>query len=162
MRTNLFSIPDSKLIRFSSEGLSKQRTYRLPDADSQLAGDVLSSTSETNLTGILVGNGSVISAITTSASIANILSDETGSGALVFANTPTLVTPVIGTASSTRILNADGTTALPSYSFTSDPNTGIIARAAIITDPVGTVIAKELDVPETAWVTLNDLIDNNP
>lgn len=118
MRTNLFTLSNSKLIKFSSEGLSKQRTYRLPDADAQLAGDVVSATSETNLTGILSGNGSVISAITTS------------SGALVFANTPTLVTPIIGTASSTRILNGDGTTAAPAYSFTSDPDTGIISSAA--------------------------------
>lgn len=38
-------------------------------------------------------------AATTSAQLAGVISDETGTGALVFANTPTLVTPVVGTAS---------------------------------------------------------------
>lgn len=39
----------------------------------------------------------------TSAQLAGIVSDETGSGALVFANTPTLVTPVLGVATATSI-----------------------------------------------------------
>lgn len=42
-------------------------------------------------------------ASTTSSELAGVISDETGTGALVFANTPTLVTPVIGAASATSI-----------------------------------------------------------
>ena len=42
-------------------------------------------------------------AATTSAELAGVVSDETGSGALVFANTPTLVTPVLGVATATSI-----------------------------------------------------------
>jgi hypothetical protein len=42
-------------------------------------------------------------AATTSAELAGVISDETGSGALVFANTPTLVTPVLGVATATSI-----------------------------------------------------------
>jgi hypothetical protein len=42
-------------------------------------------------------------AATTSAELAGVISDETGTGALVFANTPTLVTPVLGVASATSI-----------------------------------------------------------
>jgi hypothetical protein len=38
-----------------------------------------------------------------SANLATAVTDETGSGALVFANTPTLVTPVLGVASATSI-----------------------------------------------------------
>ena len=37
---------------------------------------------------------------TTSAELASIISDETGSGALVFATSPTLVTPILGTPTS--------------------------------------------------------------
>jgi hypothetical protein len=50
-------------------------------------------------------------ASTTSAQLAGVISDETGSGALVFANTPTLVTPVLGTPTSGNLSNctADGT-----------------------------------------------------
>jgi hypothetical protein len=46
-------------------------------------------------------------AATTSAELAGVISDETGTGALVFANTPTLVTPVLGVATATSI---NGTT----------------------------------------------------
>lgn len=46
-----------------------------------------------------------------SANLASAVTDETGSGALVFANTPTLVTPVLGTPTSGTLSNCtvDGT-----------------------------------------------------
>lgn len=49
-----------------------------------------------------------------SANLASAVTDETGSGALVFANTPTLVTPVLGTPTSGNLSNctADGTNAV--------------------------------------------------
>jgi hypothetical protein len=47
-------------------------------------------------------------AATTSAELAGVISDETGSGALVFANSPTLVTPDIGTPSAGTLTNATG------------------------------------------------------
>ena len=51
-------------------------------------------------------------AATTSAQLAGVLSDETGSGAAVFATSPTLVTPNIGVASATSVngLTITGTT----------------------------------------------------
>lgn len=42
-------------------------------------------------------------AATTSAQLAGVISDETGSGVLVFATSPTLVTPTLGVASATTI-----------------------------------------------------------
>jgi hypothetical protein len=42
-------------------------------------------------------------ATSTSADLAGIISDETGSGVLVFATTPTLVTPILGVATATTI-----------------------------------------------------------
>ena len=47
-------------------------------------------------------------AATTSAELAGVISDETGTGALVFANTPTLVTPVLGTPTSGTLTNCTG------------------------------------------------------
>lgn len=49
-----------------------------------------------------------------SANLATAVTDETGSGALVFANTPTLVTPVLGTPTSGNLSNctADGTSSV--------------------------------------------------
>lgn len=44
-------------------------------------------------------------AATTSAQLAGVISDETGTGALVFANSPTLVTPALGTPASGNLAN---------------------------------------------------------
>lgn len=43
-----------------------------------------------------------------SANLASAVTDETGTGALVFANSPTLVTPALGTPSSATLTNATG------------------------------------------------------
>ena len=51
----------------------------------------------------LVANPLSQFAATTSLQLKGVISDETGSGALVFANTPTLVTPVLGAATATSI-----------------------------------------------------------
>jgi len=48
-----------------------------------------------------------VHAATTSSELAGVISDETGSGALVFATSPTLVTPVLGAATATSV---NGTT----------------------------------------------------
>ena len=47
-------------------------------------------------------------ASTTSSQLATLISDETGSGALVFATSPTLVTPVLGIPQSGTLTNATG------------------------------------------------------
>jgi hypothetical protein len=46
--------------------------------------------------------------ITTSAGLAGVITDETGSGALVFATSPTLVTPNLGTPTALTLTNATG------------------------------------------------------
>ena len=45
---------------------------------------------------------------TTSAELAGVISDETGTGALVFSNSPTLVSPTLGTPASGTLTNATG------------------------------------------------------
>ena len=50
-------------------------------------------------------------AATTSAELAGVISDETGSGLLVFGTSPTLVTPALGTPSAVVLTNASGTAA---------------------------------------------------
>lgn len=47
-------------------------------------------------------------AATTSAQLAGVLSDETGTGSAVFSDSPTLVTPALGTPSSATLTNATG------------------------------------------------------
>ena len=63
----------------------------------------------------LTNNKLNVFAATSSSELAGIISDETGTGALVFANTPTLVTPNIGAATGTSLvlsgdLTVNGTT----------------------------------------------------
>ena len=70
----------------------------------------------TNLTGLPISTG--VSGLGTgvatflgtpsSANLASAITDETGSGALVFANSPTLVTPALGTPASGVLTNATG------------------------------------------------------
>lgn len=58
----------------------------------------------------LARSGNVTTITTsTSAQLASIISDETGSGNLVFATSPTLVTPNLGTPSAVVLTNASGT-----------------------------------------------------
>jgi hypothetical protein len=76
----------------------------------------------TNCTGLPVGTGvsglgtniATFLATPSSANLAAALTDETGSGANVFATSPTLVTPVLGTPTSGNLSNctADGTDAV--------------------------------------------------
>jgi hypothetical protein len=56
----------------------------------------------------LVGNPLSQFAATTSSQLAGVMSDETGSGALVFATSPTLVTPALGTPASGVLTNCTG------------------------------------------------------
>ena len=63
-------------------------------------------TTNANLTGAVtsVGNASSLGSFT-SAQLATALTDETGSGANVFATSPTLVTPILGTPTSGTLTN---------------------------------------------------------
>jgi hypothetical protein len=60
--------------------------------------------------------------VATSAQLASAVTDETGSVALVFANSPTLVTPALGTPSSATLTNATG---LPVSTGISGLGTGV-------------------------------------
>ena len=66
-----------------------------------------------NTTGtvVLTGDNLSVFAATTSAQLAGVISDETGSGALVFANSPTLIIPELGTPASGVLTNCTGTAA---------------------------------------------------
>lgn len=83
-------------------------------------------------------------AATTSAQLAGVISDETGSGSLVFATSPTLTTPILGTPTSATLTNATG---LPISTGVSGLGTGVATflatpssanLAAAVTDETGT------------------------
>ena len=77
---------------------------------------------------VYTSNNLSVFAATTSAQLAGVISDETGSGALVFANSPTLVTPTLGAATATSITGSSG-------SFTIAPASG---NNSINLQPTGT------------------------
>lgn len=90
-----------------------------------------SSGTLTNATGLPVSTGisglgtgvATFLATPSSTNLISAITDETGTGALVFANTPTLVTPVLGTPTSGNLSNctADGTNGV---GFRSIPSAG--------------------------------------
>ena len=71
-----------------------------------LTGNASTVTTNANLTGHItsVGNAAVLGSFT-SAQLLAALTDETGTGANVFANTPTLVAPLLGTPTSGNLAN---------------------------------------------------------
>ena len=101
------------------------------------AGQVL----KVNSGGTALEWGSAGPSFTDSAGLASIISDETGTGSLVFANTPTLITPNIGVATATSI---NGTTIPSSVTLTKTSDklsvfasTTSAELASIITDETG-------------------------
>lgn len=89
-----------------------------------------STTTMTNKTINLTSN----TLVATSAQMAAAVTDETGSGALVFATSPTLVTPVLGTPTSGNLSNCtvDGTDAV---GFRNIPiNSNSAAYTAVLAD----------------------------
>ena len=70
-------------------------------------------------------NVTTVLATPSSANLANAITDETGTGALVFATSPTLVTPALGTPSSATLTNATGL-----------PATGVVGTAAVIANTI--------------------------
>jgi len=101
-------------------------------------------TTNANLTGAVtsVGNATSLGSFT-SAQLATALTDETGSGSNVFATSPTLVTPILGTPTSATLTNATG---LPISTGVSGLGTGVATflatpssanLAAALTDETG-------------------------
>jgi hypothetical protein len=94
----------------------------------------------------VTGTGLGQFAATTSAELASVISNETGTGALVFANTPTFISPLLGTPTSGVLTNATGypVASLANLgtgvaTFLTTPSSANLAAA--ITDETGTGLA---------------------
>lgn len=111
---------------------------------------------------------------TTSANLLAAISDETGTGALVFATTPTLVTPILGTPTSGVITNCTGSPTLTapvlgaatgtSVVLTGDVTTGSVAQfhktSVNLTNGAGVGAGTLLTAPAagnpTKWIGIDD------
>jgi hypothetical protein len=87
-----------------------------------------------------------------SANLAAAVTDETGSGSLVFSNSPTLVTPALGTPSSINLTNATG---LPASSGISGLGTGVATALAVNVGSAGAFVVNggALGTPSSGTVT---------
>jgi hypothetical protein len=110
-----------------------------------LTGTATSTTNIPNLTGAITSVNTTTSLGSfTSANLAAALTDETGSGANVFATSPTLVTPILGTPTSGTLTNCTGLPVSTGISglganvatFLATPSSANLASA--VTDETGT------------------------
>jgi hypothetical protein len=141
---------DANETRLEATDPTADRTIALPDASGTVA---------------LTNNKISAFAATSSSELAGVISDETGTGALVFANTPTLVTPNIGAATGTSLvlsgdLTVNGTTTtLNSTTLTVDDKNielGSVATPSDATADGGGITLKGTTDKTFNWVDATD------
>ena len=130
-------------------------------------GNAATVTTNANLTGHITstGNATVLGSFS-SAQLATALTDETGSGANVFATSPSLVTPILGTPASGNLVNCTFPTLNQNTTGSSASCTGNAATAtnlsggSVTTTTAGVMTAKSLELKaEIPKIALWDITD---
>ena len=101
-------------------------------------------------------NGAAGSALTVSNDLALAISDESGTGVVVFNTSPTLVTPTLGTASATAIElghATDTTIARASAGVVSIEGNAVLVSGGALGTPASGVLTNATGLPLTTGVT---------
>jgi hypothetical protein len=132
------SINDATLVhKTGNETIGGIKTFSSTIIGS-MSGNAATVTTNANLTGAVtsVGNAASLGSFT-SAQLAGALTDETGSGANVFATSPVLVTPGIKNASSAGVITLAAPVTATNRTLTLPDSTGTLLSTATPGVPIG-------------------------
>ena len=140
-------------------------TYITQTSDATLSAEQALSSLSTGIMRVATTTG-VVTSLTDSSGIASNISDETGSGSLVFATSPTFVTPILGTPTSGVATNLTGTaTGLTSGITNALKSATTTVDVSAATAPSSGQVLKATSTTTATWQTLaagGDALTTNP